>query len=79
MNQQLFFSPPPREIFKTAILTNAYEIILVHNHPSGDPIPSTEDKLITNKLVQVGKLHQIPVWDAMIIGEGYFSFFEYEK
>jgi len=66
----------PREIFKTAILTNAYEIVLVHNHPSGDPTPSTEDKLITNKLVQVGKFHQIPVLDHVIIGEGYFSFFE---
>ena len=68
----------PREIFKTAILTNAHEIILVHNHPSGDPTPSTEDKLITKKLVSVGKLHQIPVRDHVIIGKGYFSFFESE-
>ena len=49
----------PREIFKTAILNNAHEIVLVHNHPSGDPTPSTEDKLITEKLIHVGKLHQI--------------------
>jgi DNA repair protein RadC len=69
----------PREIFKTAILTNAYEIVLVHNHPSGDPTPSTDDKLITNKMVSVGKLHQIPVRDHVIIGEGYFSFFEAEE
>ena len=68
----------PREIFKTAILTNAHEIILVHNHPSGDPSPSIEDKLITKKMVSVGKLHQIPVRDHVIIGEGYFSFFETE-
>ena len=66
----------PREIFKTAILNNAHEIVLVHNHPSGDSTPSTEDKLITNKLIHVGKLHQIPVLDHVIIGEGYFSFFE---
>jgi len=58
----------PREIFMTAILINAYEIVLLHNHPSGDPTPSTEDKLITNKLVQIGKPHQIPVRDFIILG-----------
>ena len=66
----------PREIFKTAILTNAYEIVPVHNHPSGDPTPSTEDKLITNKLIQVGRLHQIPVLDFIIIGQRYISVVE---
>jgi len=67
----------PREVFKPAILANAAAIICGHNHPSGgDPHPSREDRAITTKLVEAGKLPGIDVLDHVIIGaEGrYFSF-----
>ena len=66
----------PREVFKPAILANAAAIICGHNHPSGDPQPSREDRTITTKLVDAGKLMGIDVLDHVIIGaEGrYFSF-----
>ena len=66
----------PREVFKPAILANAASIICGHNHPSGDPNPSQDDRAITTKLVQGGKLLGIDVLDHVIIGaEGrYFSF-----
>ena len=66
----------PREVFKPAILANAASIICGHNHLSGDPQPSREDRAITTKLVDAGKLLGIDVLDHVIIGaEGrYFSF-----
>jgi DNA repair protein RadC len=66
----------PREVFKPAILANTAAIICGHNHPSGDPQPSREDRAITTKLVDAGKLLGIDVLDHVIIGaEGrYFSF-----
>ncbi len=67
----------PREVFKSAILANAAAIICAHNHPSGDPQPSQEDKALTARLVQGGKLLGIEVLDHIIIGDGrpdYFSF-----
>ena len=60
----------PREVFKAAILANAANIILTHNHPSGDPAPSKEDVDITARLVQAGRLIDIPVLDHIIIGDG---------
>ncbi|TVL98071.1 MAG: hypothetical protein CV087_21725 [Candidatus Brocadia sp. WS118] len=67
----------PREVFHQAILNAAASIILVHNHPSGEPEPSREDKNITTRLVQSGKIMDIPVLDHIIIGDGkYFSFRE---
>lgn len=67
----------PREIFKNAYLCSASTIICVHNHPSGDPLPSKEDLLITNKLVEVGKIQGINVIDHIIIGNNnYYSFYE---
>lgn len=60
----------PREVFKAAILANAANIILTHNHPSGDPAPSKEDINITARLVQAGRLMDIPVLDHIIIGDG---------
>ena len=67
----------PREIFKYAYLVSASFIICVHNHPSGDPQPSKEDALFTNKLIEIGKLNNIPILDHIIIGKNcYFSFFE---
>ena len=59
----------PREVFKAACLANATNIILTHNHPSGDPAPSKEDISITSRLVQAGRLMDIPVLDHIIIGD----------
>jgi len=57
----------PREVFRPAILHSAASVILVHNHPSGDPEPSEEDLGITKRLVQVGELIGIGVLDHVII------------
>jgi len=59
----------PRECFKEAIRRNASHIILLHNHPSGDPTPSKEDLEITRRLVEGGKLLGIEVIDHVIIGD----------
>ena len=59
----------PREVFKPAITTSAASIILVHNHPSGDPEPSEEDLSITKRLVEAGELLGIGVLDHVIIAE----------
>ena len=59
----------PREIFKIALDENAAAIILLHNHPSGDPKPSNFDIEITKELVKAGNLLGIPVLDHIIIGE----------
>lgn len=67
----------PREVFKAAIDGLAAGIILVHNHPSGNPEPSGEDKRITRQLVDSGKVVGIPVHDHIIIaGSQYTSFAE---
>ena len=59
----------PREVFQVAIRQAAAAIILFHNHPSGDPAPSKEDIAVTERLVQAGKLMDIPVLDHVIIGD----------
>ena len=65
----------PREVFKAAILTNASTIIVIHNHPSGDPAPSREDREITNRLKACGDLLGIPLLDHIIVAtDGYHSF-----
>lgn len=65
----------PRETFKRAIAHNSASIILVHNHVSGDPEPSNDDKQTTQRLTKAGDLLNIPVLDHVIIAEeGYFSF-----
>lgn len=67
----------PREIFKAAYLCSAASIICVHNHPSGNVIPSDEDIYITNTLVNIGKMQGIIIQDHIIIGDNnYFSFYE---
>lgn len=67
----------PREIFSEAIKALASRIILVHNHPSGDPTPSNEDIEITKKLIDVGELVGIEILDHVIIGnERYYSYEE---
>ena len=58
----------PREVFTKAITTHSAAIILVHNHPSGDPTPSAEDIRITKQLVQAGKIVDIKVLDHIILG-----------
>jgi DNA repair protein RadC len=60
----------PRELFREAIFHSAASVILVHNHPSGDPTPSQEDIQLTHKLVAAGRLLDISVLDHMIIGDG---------
>lgn len=58
------------ELFKAAIRANAVCIIIVHNHPSGDPTPSPEDVSITRAIVQAGKMLDIDVLDHLVIGRG---------
>ena len=60
------------ELFKTAIRRNAAALIVVHNHPSGDPTPSPDDIALTRAIVQAGKLLDIDVLDHLIIGGGRF-------
>lgn len=67
----------PREVFKTALLSNAAALILVHQHPTGDPTPSREDIEITRRLKEVGEIMGIKVLDHIIVGDGeYLSFVE---
>lgn len=66
----------PREVFKSAILSNANKIIIAHNHPSGHIEPSQEDKNITNRLIQCGEILGIGVLDHIIIGDGYYYSFK---
>lgn len=63
----------PREVFFQAVRRKAASIILVHNHPSGDPTPSREDIQITEALVRSGKTMGIPVRDHLIIGRGCYQ------
>ena len=63
----------PREVFKEAIRHGAAAIIVVHNHPSGDPTPSHDDKQITDQLSAAGTLVGIPVLDHIIIGDGQYT------
>lgn len=66
----------PREIFKEALLLNTDSIICIHNHPSGNIMPSNADIKLTDKLVKLGKELNLPIIDHLIIGDSYFSFFE---
>ena len=67
----------PREVFRAAIAEAAAGIIVVHNHPSGDPTPSADDRAVTRQLVEAGRLLDVPVYDHVIVGgERYVSFAE---
>ena len=67
----------PREVFKGAILANAVAFILVHNHPSGDPSPSREDRDVTERLKKASELMGIKLLDHIVFGkEGFHSFAE---
>ena len=60
------------ELFKAALQWNSAALIVVHNHPSGDPTPSPEDVLITHQIVEAGKLLDVEVLDHLVIGQGKF-------
>ncbi len=65
----------PREVFRAAIAEAAAGIIVVHNHPSGDPTPSPEDRAATRQLVEAGRLLDLPVYDHVILaGDRFLSF-----
>jgi DNA repair protein RadC len=66
-----------RETFKAAILANAAAILCGHNHPSGDPEPSREDRVLTQRLVDAGKLLGIPLVDHVVIGDGTTASFSF--
>ncbi len=63
----------PREVFKAAILANTNRIILVHNHPSGDPTPSRADIEITKRLIKAGKILDIGILDHIVLGDGRYT------
>ncbi|MEM7416411.1 MAG: DNA repair protein RadC [Gemmatimonadota bacterium] len=58
----------PREVFRTAVVEGAAALVLVHNHPSGDPTPSHEDRVVTRQLAEAGRALGIPVVDHLVIG-----------
>lgn len=62
-----------REVFQKALLANAVNIIMIHNHPSGDCTPSREDINVTKRLVDAGELLGVSVLDHIIVGGGYCS------
>ncbi len=66
----------PREIFRGAIVNNCANMIIAHNHPSGNLEPSNEDIQLTKKLVESGKILDINIFDHIIFGDGYTSFVE---
>ena len=72
----------PRDVFRPAVVSSAYAVIVVHNHPSGDPSPSQTDHSLTRRLAEAAELPQIKLLDHIIIGApseqgaGYFSFKE---
>jgi DNA repair protein RadC len=65
----------PREVFRLAIAEAAAGIIVVHNHPSGDPTPSAEDQSVTRQLVAAGRLLDLPLYDHVIVAGDRFSSF----
>lgn len=65
----------PREVFSPAVRESAAAVILVHNHPSGDPAPSREDLEITRRLKEAGELMGVRVLDHIIVGDGSFISF----
>jgi DNA repair protein RadC len=67
----------PREVFRAAIAEAAAGIVVVHNHPSGNPAPSADDRAVTRQLTEAGRLLDVPVYDHVIVGGvRYFSFAE---
>lgn len=69
----------PREIFIKALLCGATGIVLAHNHPSGNVVPSMEDMAVYERIKEAGQLIDIKLLDNIIVGDGYFSFLEEES
>jgi len=70
----------PRDVFKVAIVEDAAGIVLLHNHPSGDPAPSEDDVKLTRQMVRAGEAVGIPVLDHLVLGtDRYFSFADSRK
>lgn len=70
----------PREVYAPAVLRHAAAILVAHNHPSGDPYPSAEDRELTRALVRTGEIMGIPLLDHVVIGDGrYYSFKEHHE
>ena len=70
----------PRDVFRAAALASAASVAVFHNHPSGDPLPSAADRLITRRLMDAGEVIGIEVMDHIILGgKTYFSFKEESK
>ena len=68
----------PREVFKEALNVSCAKLLVVHNHPSGNLEPSSADLMVTENLVNSGKMMKIPVIDHLIVsGSDYFSFYEH--
>ena len=69
----------PREIFKVGVLCNAASFILMHNHPSGSLIPSACDARVTDKLIVLGHLFDMPLLDHIIVGGDNSTFFSFKE
>ena len=68
----------PREVFRSAIRSAAAALVLVHNHPSGDPEPSAEDLSVTHRLVEAGEIVGIRIVDHVVVADrGFYSFQEH--
>lgn len=77
VNQSLI---SPQAVFKAAWELDAYAFILMHNHPSGDPAPSLNDTILTDRIRQASRIMDIPMLDHIILGDGrYYSFKENQK
>ena len=67
----------PREIFKYAYINNSNKVILIHNHPSNNVLPSKEDIILTKNIIEIGKIQDIEILDHIIIGNNnYYSFYD---
>ncbi|ERT60748.1 RadC-like JAB domain protein [Megasphaera vaginalis (ex Srinivasan et al. 2021)] len=62
-----------RDVFRYALQYNAAAIVLLHNHPSGDPAPSQDDIRVTRQIADAGRVMEIPVLDHIIIGDGIYT------
>lgn len=69
----------PREVFQRALLCGAHSIVLVHNHPSGEPVPSDSDIKVMMSMKKAGELMDVKLKDSIIVGEeGFYSFMQHE-
>lgn len=69
----------PREIYREAAIASAVKVVVFHNHPSGDPTPSSDDVLLTHRLLEAGDIMGIELADHIVLGDGrWFSFRDYK-